>query len=209
MKRIFRSRLPPALTDEQIERFSHQSNLSVEEIEEWYERFNHCYPRGYLTFNEFVQYLQQFQKSNQRENFSTKKTLIKKLFRLLDFNEDKNLNFDEFFFFNILMTRGTTDEKLRFIFRLYDEKKEKFLTDEQLENVLNQMFEILMIPKPTNGFSSSINEIVRRTKITREKNEISWNIFRSFVLEDESLFRLLFPSRSHHESSSLIITTRF
>ena len=213
MKRLFRSRLPAPLTGEEIENLSQASNLPSEDIEEWHERFNHCYPRGYLSLEEFMQYLQQINHPKNREKSGSTKTLVKKLFRLIDLNDDKHMNFDEFFLFNILMNQGSPDDKLRLIFRLYDQQKDKYLTEEQLEDVLTKMFDILAIPKPRDGLSQPIDQILSRTHITRQHNKIPWNTFRSYVLQDQSLFHLLLPStqvdQSIRREAPSIITTRF
>lgn len=213
MKRLFRSRLPPPLTPEQLEHLTEKSHLPVEDIEEWYERFNHCYPRGYVSLNEFLQYLHQFQNSKNRETNGTTKTLVKNLFRLMDLNDDKHMNFDEFFLFNLLMHQGSPDEKLRLIFRLYDRDKEKYFTEQQLEDVLKKMFEVLVLPPPADGLSQAIHEIFLRTNMTQNNNKVSWNTFRTYVLGDKSLFRLLLSSSRIDErirpDSPYIITTRF
>jgi Ca2+-binding EF-hand superfamily protein len=190
MKRIFRSRLPPPLTSTQIDTLTRQSHVSTEDLEEWYERFNHCYPRGYLSYKEFLDYLQQLQIQNKTSNRPTK-SMGKQLFRILNLNEDQKLNFEEYFLFNILINQGTTEEKLKLILSLYDQKKTKYLTREQLENVLINMFELLNIPKPKNGLSQRIDTILTRSNFNNQQTKISWHTFSSYVLNDSSLFQLL------------------
>ena len=97
MKSIFRSRVPPPLTASQLSYLTKKSSLSEEDVQDWYERFNHCYPRSYLSYKEFVSYVNQLYAYNGHEHRLTKAT-IKPLFRLLDLNEDKHLNFEEFFY---------------------------------------------------------------------------------------------------------------
>jgi len=190
MKSIFRSRLPPPLTSTQIVTLTKQSHLPVEDIEEWYERFNHCYPRGYLSQKEFLTYLKQFNIHNRNDSHPTK-SMVKQLFRVLDLNEDKQLNFEEFFFFNILINQGSIQDKLKLILNLYDRDKKKDLTRQQLENVLINMFDLLNIPKPKNGLSQRINTILTRINFNTQSAKINWHTFSSSVLNNSSLFELL------------------
>jgi Ca2+-binding EF-hand superfamily protein len=206
MKRLFRSRLPVPLTTAQLEHLAKQTNLPFEDIQDSYERFNHCYPRGYLSSDEFLHHLIQFYTPN-RNTKRPKKTLIKQLFRLLDLNENQQLNFDEFFLFNSLITRGSAEEKIRLISRLYDPNKNKYLTRQQLEQVLSTMFDILQIERPPIGLAETIDRILQRTNINQQSNKISWHTFSTYLLEDTSLLQLLLSNEENDDSS--IVVTRF
>jgi len=207
MKSLFRSRLPPALTSAQINTLAEQSHLEIEDIEEWYERFNHCYPRGYLSLKEFFNYLQQLNIQKKNDHRPTK-SMVKQLFRILDLNEDKQLNFEEFFLFNIFINYGSSKEKLKLILTLYDRNKTKYLTWEQLENVLNDMFDLLNIPKPINGLSRTIDTILTRANFNKQETKISWHTFSTYILNDESLFQLLISKDNNglHDDFDILIT---
>ena len=212
MKSIFRSRLPPPLTSMQISSLSKQSHLESEDIEEWYERFHHCYPRGYLSLKEFFHYLQQLNTAKKKDIQPTK-SMVKQLFRILDLNEDKQLNFEEFFLFNVLINQGSGKEKLKLILSLYDRNKIKYLTREQLEKVLNSMFELLNIPKPANGLPKTIETILTRANFNNHDTKISWHTFSTCLLNDPSLFQLLIPADTNgdrvDDEDSVWLITRF
>lgn len=199
MKRVFRSRVSPPLTATQLYTLTRQSHLSAEELEEWHQRFTHCYPRGYLSFKEFLFYLQQLNtptKNNEQKR--PMKSMLKQLFRILDLNEDKQLNFEEFFLFNLLINRGTEGDKLKLILNLYDREKTKYLTLKQLENVLTDMFDLLNIPQPPDGISRRIDWILSRAELNSQDSKISWQTFRNCILNDPTLFALLVPN--HHQT---------
>ena len=212
MKRIFRSRVPPPLTPEQIDHLTDVSDLPPEDIEEWHERFKNCYPRGYLSCEQFLDYLKQFH-SRQGHDSRPKKTMIKPLFRVLDLNEDKQLNFEEFFLFNLLMNQGSAEEKLRLILHLYDRNKEKYLTRQQLERVVTNMFDVLDIPKPTGGLSQALQQILSRAHFNNDNSKIAWNSFTTYILEDRSLLKLLLSGDDDDDDpfddDSPILVTRF
>ncbi|CAF1328659.1 unnamed protein product [Rotaria sp. Silwood1] len=198
MKSLFRSRIPPELTPTQITSLSTESHLPAEDIKEWYERFNHCYPRGYLSYKEFISYLQQVNTQNGNDNRLTK-SMVKQLFNVLDLNEDKHLNFDEFFLFNRLINQGSLEEKLKLIFRLYDRDKKKYLTRQQLENILSNMFDLLNLSKSKNGLSQNIEKILNRANFSSQNTKISWSTFSTYVLNDPSLFAMLVSNDIEHD----------
>lgn len=211
MKNLFRSRVPPTLTPTQINHLAMQSHLPTHDIEEWYERFNHCYPRGYLSYKEFIGYLQQVNIQNGNDNRLTK-SLVKRLFLALDLNEDKQLNFEEFFLFNILLNQGSFYDKLKLILSLYDRDKQKYLTHLQLETILTNMFDLLDIPKPANGLSEKIHTILNRAHFNNQNTKISWHTFSSYILNDPSLFEVLIShdvDQNRVENDLNISVTRF
>jgi Ca2+-binding EF-hand superfamily protein len=199
MKSLFRSRVPPPLDTTQLDRLSTQCHLPKEDIEEWYDRFNHCYPRG-LSYKEFLFYLQQVQ-TQHASGKRPAKSMIKRLFRLLDLDEDKQLNFEEFFVFNILVNQGLVADKLKLILSLYDKDKKKHLTRRQLEKVLISMFDLLDIPKPQNGLTQRIDTILSRANFNAQSTKISWHTFSTHVLNDSSLFNLLISKEQDGDDS--------
>ena len=204
MKRFFRSRLPQGLTPDEIDQLSSRSQLPPEDIQEWYQRFTHCYPRGYLSFNEFIDYLNRFHNQTNETKKPMTKTMIKQIFRLLDINQDKNLNFDEFFLFHLLINQSSAEDKLRTIFKLYDQGKNKSFTRAELSTILTQMFDVLNISKPNGGLEQAIDTIIQRSNINVDSEKIVWNTFRIYVLQDPLLFQLLL----NDEDGSMYITTR-
>lgn len=210
MKSLFRSRVPTPLESTQINNLARQSHVSEKDIEEWYERFNHCYPRGYLSIKEFMMYLKQIQTNSGNDNNNPKKSMVKRLFHLLDLDKNKQLDFEEFFLFNILMNQGLVEDKLRLILSLYDKDKEKYLTRQQLENVLIDMFDILDIQQPKNGISQKIDTILTRANFNTQNAKISWHTFSSHVLNDPSLFELLISNGNNNSDDNFsILITRF
>ncbi|CAF1256891.1 unnamed protein product [Rotaria sordida] len=209
MKRLFRSRLPPALTSTQINSLAKESHVAPEDIKDWYDRFNHCYPRSYLSYKEFISYLEQVNTQNGNDNHLTK-SMVKQLFNVLDLNEDKRLNFEEFFLFNIVINQGSLEDKLKLIFRLYDRDQNKYLTRVQLENILSNMFDLLNLSKSKNGLSQNIDEILTRTNFNNQNTKISWHTFSTYVLNDPLLFSILvsndFDDYKSDDDFSCIVT---
>ena len=96
--------------------------FNLEDIEQWYARFIHCYPQGYLTEAEFINYYQEL-----HDEYSLQlKLLIKELFHVFDLNKNGKIDFEEFVLLNILTNDGSIDEKVRVIFHLFEKEKKDF-----------------------------------------------------------------------------------
>jgi Ca2+-binding EF-hand superfamily protein len=205
MQYFFRSRLPPQLTVPQKTRLSNQSNLSIEEIQEWYERFTHCYPYGYVSFKEFLIYLKQLNKYNGNQPHQLSKLIIKQLFSKLNLNKDKQLNFEEFFRFNLLINQGSKEDKLKFILNVYDRQRNYYYTQLQTINILTDMFDLLNISISKDDLSRRIDTVLTHLKLDNRNSKICWNTFCISVLRLSS-FRELLLADSFDEN---MIVTEF
>ncbi|CAF1136820.1 unnamed protein product [Rotaria sordida] len=197
-KNLFRSRLALQLTLSQITKLSNQFNLSSKEIEGWYERFICCYPYGYVSFQEFLIYLKQLNIYRENQQHQLSKSLIKQLFYTLDINNDKQLNFEEFFQFNLLINQGTDEDKLKLILNLHD-RQQNYYTQQDIVNILTNMFALFNIPTLENNLSQRINTILTYADMDNKKAKICWNTFCTYVLNNSSSLELLLSNQLNSE----------
>lgn len=200
MKSFFRSRLPQRLTLSQVTSLSRQSSLSPGEIEKWYERFILCYTDGYVTYQDFLIHIKQLNiyHGNQQNQLSI--SMIKQLYSNLDVDKDKQLNFEEFFRFNILINQGSTEDKLKFILNLYDRQKQVYYTQQEISILLTNMFYLLNIPKSSNNLSERLDKILSYISLNNQTKKISWNIFCMSVRNCSTLQEILLLNNSDNES---------
>ena len=138
MKNFLRSRFPPPLTETELNLFSLRSNLSLSEVRDFYERFVHCYPLGYLTIDDFRLYLKEILFRQTQKRIDLDRYLLKNFFRRLDKDQDQRLNFDEFFNGNLFMHQSTDSDRFGYILKLTNREKTKFYSRIQiLENYKN------------------------------------------------------------------------
>ncbi len=74
------------------------------------------------------------------------------------------------------------------------------------------MFDLLNIPKPTDGLSKRIDTILNRANFNNQNTKISWHTFSSYVLEQPSLFKLLISNDTDGNTSDddfSVLITRF
>lgn len=65
------------------------------------------------------------------------------IFATLDQNSDGTVNFEDFLVGLSILLRGTIDEKLRWIFSLYDINKDGKVTRDELQLVITSIYELL------------------------------------------------------------------
>jgi Ca2+-binding EF-hand superfamily protein len=180
----FRSRLPPSLTSKEINELTLKSDLTIEDIEQWYSRFVHCYPYGYLNEKQFINYYQQF-----RDEYSEQfQPLIKELFQSFDLNHDQKIDFQEFVLLNVLTTDGSIHEKMQLIFHLYYKEKEKSFSRYQMKEFLRNIFHLLDIPSSILNLNDPIYYIFKKNNIQKDQ-QIKWRQFTEEILNDESLYQ--------------------
>lgn len=191
MGSCFRSQVAPKLTSNEIDELKLKTNLKFEDIHQWYSRFIHCYPNGYLNEKQFIDYYQQLYEEYSFEL----KPLIKQLFELFDLNSDQKMNFSEFIFFHILIRDGQIDEKLKFISNFNDHQKEKDFTIYQLKDLLRNLFHLLDIQISKSNLNELIHSTFEKNHLKKDE-KINWKIFIQSILDDQLLYEQYIPTQS-------------
>ena len=178
----FRSQLPSELTNDEINQLKEKTNLKKEDIDQWYSRFIHCYPNGYLNEKDFLDYYQQLYEEFSNELIP----FLKQLFHLFDLNSDQKIHFYEFILFNILLTDGTIEEKFQLISNLFDQQKEKDWNKYQLKEISRNIFHLFDIQISKSNLNDLIDLIFKEKNLKKDEL-INWKVFIQSILHHQSL----------------------
>jgi hypothetical protein len=110
-----------------------------------------------------------------------------------------------------LINQGSAEDKLKFILNLYDRQKEIFYTQQEIVNILTNMFTLLNIPTSTNDLSERVDKILTYINLNNRisKKKICWNTFCITVLNHSTSFELLLSNNCDSDNFEEISISHF
>ncbi|XP_065648469.1 neurocalcin [Hydra vulgaris] len=122
-----------------VESLAEQTKFTREEIRAMNEKFKNEYPKGYLTEEEFIKvYCEHATVSSNRTAVSAK-LVAKKIFQSLDRSKDGKVDFKELVCLLSISTHGTVEEKLRWVFTVYDINNDGKLSLNEIGSIVRSM----------------------------------------------------------------------
>ncbi|KAI8497270.1 hypothetical protein Bbelb_252190 [Branchiostoma belcheri] len=116
-----------------VSQLTRVTNFSELEVKQWYRLFLKDCPEGVLGEERFVTFFCNFYK---RGDLEKKKALATQIFRTFDRDGSGSVDFREFLCGMSALLRGTTAQRLRWAFNMYDLDRNGSLSREELLNVL-------------------------------------------------------------------------
>jgi len=111
----------PELTERELSYITLHTNFTRKRIDDFHVRFLTYYPRGYVTFDQFCDLY-----SDELKHLRNSRPLLERLFHHIDTDKNGRLNFKEILFFKAISLPETdNDDKLRWIFLLYDTNQDR------------------------------------------------------------------------------------
>lgn len=106
----------PELTERELSYIELHTKFTRKQIDDYHIRFLTFYPRGYVTLEQFCELY-----ASELKHLSHARPLLERLFDRIDTDQNGQLSFKEILFFKAIASPETDhDEKLRWIFLLYD-----------------------------------------------------------------------------------------
>lgn len=116
------SKLKPQVMSDLVE----NTEFTKDEIKLWYHGFKEDYPQGYITLNNFKDIYNSFYPEGDAATFA------EHTFRIFDSNKDGRIDFREFITGLSVSSRGSFEEKLSWIFELYDTNSNGFISRDEM-----------------------------------------------------------------------------
>ncbi|XP_066292843.1 frequenin-1-like [Branchiostoma lanceolatum] len=122
-----------------IAQLARKTNFNEKEVRQWQSLFLKDCPDGLLSEDKFVTfYCAFFESVNDEEKVS----LARQIFRTFDQDGNGQVDFPEFLRGMSALLRGTTAQRLRWAFSMYDIDNNGVLSRPELLNVLKLMYEL-------------------------------------------------------------------
>jgi len=156
-----------AKEDLEIRKFSHFPKSDVKDLLAYFKAH---YPNGYMTQKDFAWCFKQLFPFGDPSAFS------RMLFRTINIGGSEVIDFNELLIaFSILM-KGSPFEKLRWIFRLYDEDKDGIITKEEMVTGMKGILSMLgMMYKTKKSPEEIVEEIL--AKLENKSGFLTFNDF--------------------------------
>ncbi|KAI6201101.1 Kv channel-interacting protein 1-like isoform X2 [Aphelenchoides besseyi] len=128
----------PYYRPESIEDIIEKTKFTKREVQFYYRSFKQLCPSGVVKLTNFQEIYSNF--FPQSSNCNRYANLV---FNSLDSDGRGHITFEEFIISLSVMTRGSIEEKLNWVFSLYDENKRNFIGQEEIINVTSAIYELL------------------------------------------------------------------
>ncbi|XP_063970177.1 neurocalcin homolog [Lytechinus pictus] len=123
---------PEALND-----LRKQTDFTEEELKQWYADFKKASSKDYLTKADFKKLYSQYFPSGDATKFT------EHVYRTFDSNRDGSISFREFMCGMSVLARGTVDEKLSWIFSMYDINKDGYISRPEMLEILQSLYRMV------------------------------------------------------------------
>lgn len=182
------------LTDEDLLELAAASGYSFESVKQYYMTFIADCPSGRLSRNQFREIYKQLYPNSRSTKFCDR------IFKIFDYSERNYLDFEEFLTAITVTINGSTEEKLKCAFKIYDLNGDGMLDRKELKKILSHIHVML------GEHSHSANKIAEKQvdlileKFDLDSSEtLSLDQFVAGCLKDDYLSTLF----SNQPSSSL------
>ncbi|XP_013779361.1 neuronal calcium sensor 2 isoform X1 [Limulus polyphemus] len=125
------------ITNEDLEFLKKRTGYDEKTIKELYEGFKQDCPDRKLSKEKFVEMYKMFFSSGNPEKF------CENVFRTFDVDKNDHIDFKEFLLAIGITSRGSSEEKLKWAFRMYDINGDGLIEKEEMTKIVQALYEML------------------------------------------------------------------
>ncbi|GAV01818.1 hypothetical protein RvY_12466-2 [Ramazzottius varieornatus] len=136
-------------TQMSLDKLQVSSKFNRKEIDQLYREFKYECPHGYMTKDQFHRMYQKF------FPFGNCKRYARYVFETFESDKHGHVSFQSFLLGMSILSRGDTNEKLRWIFNLYDIDKNGCITQDEITEIVSAVHEMRASSRAGNDISES------------------------------------------------------
>ena len=167
-----------------LSELNEQTQFTEEEIKDWYKGFKKDYPHGYLTIEEFKQIYGNFYPGGNASKFA------ENTFRVFDHNNDGKIDFREFMIGLSMSSKGSFDDKMKWIFQLYDENKNGLISKDEMLVIVQSIREMSTGESDHSATKKQVDKIFE-TVDQNEDGQLSLDEFMILARRDPTVTNIL------------------
>eukprot|EP00057_Strongylocentrotus_purpuratus_P001961 XP_003723564.1 PREDICTED: neurocalcin homolog [Strongylocentrotus purpuratus] len=114
-----------------------QTEFTEEELQQWYADFKKASSKDYLTKSDFKKVYAQYFPTGDATKFT------EHVYRTFDSNGDGTISFREFMCGMSVLARGTVEQKLSWIFSMYDINKDGYISRPEMLEILQSLYRMV------------------------------------------------------------------
>ena len=178
------------LAPETVEELSRRTHLSHHELRKWYHGFMKDCPEGHLTLEGFARAYSKLFSKGDTSHF------VEHAFRVFDANNDGVVDFEEYICAIATSTNGTLEEKLRWVFKMYDLDGDGYIGRDDLLEIVKSIYQMVGSSTLSNFPADETTPEDRTSKVfalmdTNKDDKISLDEFIVGAKGDQSILNLL------------------
>ncbi|OQV17609.1 putative Calsenilin [Hypsibius exemplaris] len=143
------------------------SKFSQREVNELYREFKHECPAGYITKDRFLLMFQKFFPTGGSDRYAGY------VFDTFERDAHGRVPFRSFLLGMSVLSRGNTDEKLRWIFDLYDIDKNGYVTQEEMTEIVSAVYEMRNDQDAPSTPGGNSEAVIRHAKSVFQKMDVN------------------------------------
>lgn len=181
------------LSEEDIEFISNKAKIDHESVKVWYDKLKAACPNGKISKADTVSFLRSIN-SGKEEQIEKQATDIHKAF---DANNDGIVDLREFLIGFALTSTGSLREKLKYVFRTYDQDKDGIINRKEIDRMVKIVARLHA--KDDSNYTTQIIEDFKASleELNRGKDpddiQITSNDFIKLLMDNKDLCDILSP----------------
>ena len=172
------------LNPQDMKELQKSTKYNAEEIKDWYRGFVEDFPDGYLTIEQFKDIYQNFYPNGNASAFADN------TFRAFDHNKDGSIDFREFMTGLSMSSKGSYDEKMQWIFQLYDTNNNGLISKEEMGTIIQAIHQMCKCDDEEDAATRHVEKLYQSADANGD-GQLSYDEFVALAKSDPTIANVL------------------